>query len=399
MNSFSGNTTAYFLTFVFLCGAHFFSPVCCNWSNAATGNAATGNVTIGTAVDCNVVFKPDAMVSFAHFLMGVSKVMPVGSSFSPEVFAYFRGKRFESESDGMHIRILTRFMKAASEKCSDLHDFELKVYHTALGKKSVFEYYRNLIRVLNSNNLNQIDLNQSDQKEFRRSFLHLYRAFQTSLSGSGNAVGQMMKNIETTEEYAVFRENLNLVNSFLAPDRNITEIRVVPVFLHVGGSDVQALRAMGISGVFGLNLDQLQVIELPLIDGMPVVTLKGLSHLYAVTLHEICHYYYYRSSLCSKLVEIHAGNDRKLRHLLAEALATALGNGLYFTAMKNEDPQWYADPAINGLAHRIIPLIQSEMEKGNAIGEAFMKYIVESAAESADESAAARALEMSAKTP
>ena len=66
---------------------------------------------------------------------------------------------------------------------------------------------------------------------------------------------------------------------------------------------------------FGLNLDEMQIIEVPIISGNSKITENAINHLFGIALHEICHFFYHKSRffqnlLCAK--EIEDKNIRKI---------------------------------------------------------------------------------------
>ncbi len=309
-----------------------------------------------------VAFSPDPMISFAHFLIGIAEVFPTGNSFNRKVFAYRRGS---DARDRAHVEKIASFVRGLSKTSPVLRDFELKFYRSALGKSSASAFFRALCQAFH----------KQAGKDVRFDFFHLYVAFRLSMGGNPDLVEKVLGDVARTKEYGVFLDCLGKIRGFFGVPRNTLPLRVVPVFLHARSSEIPKLKSLGITGVFGLNLEDLQIVELALVEGRPELTLGGLRHLYAVTLHEICHFFFYRSEDCHRWFGKEAIPQEKQRHLIAEGIAAALGNGVFQTAVRNDDPQWYSDREINSFAHRLFPHLVEFLQKGFPLDAPFAERV------------------------
>ncbi len=121
------------------------------------------------------------------------------------------------------------------------------------------------------------------------------------------------------------------------------------------------------------------------IQAVPYFIDHGIRDNLDVIFHEFCHALY--GAQPKKVQE--KINDFYLKQkdphsifvyrYLNEALATALGNGLYVKWLEGElnDKDWYAVKYIDGLAKAYLPLIESYISKKKPMDKAFMKKTIE----------------------
>ncbi len=106
--------------------------------------------------------------------------------------------------------------------------------------------------------------------------------------------------------------------------------------------------------------------------------------LLSVILHEIYHILYDEQSLEFKVeIEQYFNSNpalcsRYAKHLLNEALATALGNGFVFEKLSHsiDTGEWYHSPYINQMAKKVYPLVKSYMEEGKSIDKYFVDHYI-----------------------
>lgn len=145
--------------------------------------------------------------------------------------------------------------------------------------------------------------------------------------------------------------------------------------------EIPTVKKLGVQGIFGLNLDEMQIIEVPVIAGNSKITENAITHLFSITLHEICHFFYYKSQLFRN----HFGEkhivEEDVRHLIAEGIATALGNGAFSERLGNQDPQWYADSDIDSFAHKIFPELKNYLDESKPLDASIANLLVKLARE------------------
>jgi hypothetical protein len=314
----------------------------------------------------SVEFRQDRMVSFAHFLVGLAEIFPKGITFNGKLFSYRHGNLREDE---MHVAVIRTFVQDLSRRQPNLREFELKFYGTALSESSVIAYYRRLLK----------EWNLPDDPHVRKSFLYLFTAFVTSFTGDPRVVGNTLAGIEANGAFPLFREHLRKLRVLFRIPENRHQIKIIPIPLYCRAEEIPTLKELGFQGIFGLNLDDLQIIEVPIVKGNQKITNMAVNHLLGTALHEICHFFYYQSDFFRDALGTKQVPEEDVRHLIAEGIACALGNGAFSESLETKDPQWYADHEINAYAHQIFPFFRDFLEPSKPLDTAIGKLLVNTA--------------------
>jgi hypothetical protein len=187
-----------------------------------------------------------------------------------------------------------------------------------------------------------------------------------------------LKKSESFKHFSNLLEQQKAAFSCKAADLDL-KIAVIPVF--ATSEEFSRLRDSGKFSIFGLSLDEIQLIELPIIPGLPEITSRASVHLNAVALHEINHFLYYDSDFFKAATEFFSAskysNARLAGSYFSETLATACGQGMAHLVYKTEDPQWYDNRIINRLAHDFFGTAREYLEQGKQFDAAFLQSYLE----------------------
>ena len=306
------------------------------------------------------------ILSFTHFLSGNSGVFPRGCSLNPFIWKVRSGREL-SEDPGFN-RLIALVRKSA-ESFKDLHRFECAFYKAAISAAETEALAIFLADTTGEDQAVCSDLLARLFADFSRYFYPEEKLIEAEL----NALGES----QSFRHFSALLEQQKVAFGCTVADLNL-KISLIPVY--ASSEEFARFKNSGKFSIFGLSLDEIQLIEVPIIQGAPEITSRATYHLNAVALHEINHFLYHDSDffkLASEFFQTSAYENARLAgSYFTETLATACGQGMAQLVYKTEDPQWYDSRVINRLAHEFFYTARQYLERGKAFDKDFlMRYL------------------------
>lgn len=304
--------------------------------------------------------------SFTHFLSGNSGVFPCGCSLNAFIWKVRSGR--ELADDPVFNRLIA-LVKKSAESFKDLHRFECAFYKAAVSATETESLARFLADTTGEDRAVCSDLLVRLFDDFTRYFYPEEKLIEAEL----NALGES----QSFRHFSALLEQQKAAFGCTAVDLNL-KISLIPVY--ASSEEFARFKNSGKFSIFGLSLDEIQLIEVPIIQGAPEITSRATYHLNAVALHEINHFLYHGSDFFKLANEFFQTSGNKNARLagsyFAETLATACGQGMAQLVYKTEDPQWYDSRVINRLAHEFFSAARQYLERGQAFDSDFlMRYL------------------------
>ncbi|HAE39918.1 MAG TPA: hypothetical protein DCG57_15015 [Candidatus Riflebacteria bacterium] len=305
--------------------------------------------------------------SFTHFICGNSGLFPRGCSLNPFIWKARSGNELAENPVFSKVAALTR---KAAESFNDPHRFECALYKAGLAASDIAALADFISQRTGEKKEMCLKLLNPLYEDFIRYFYPNKALIETELIA--------LKKSESFKHFSNLLEQQKAAFSCKAADLDL-KIAVIPVF--ATSEEFSRLRDSGKFSIFGLSLDEIQLIELPIIPGLPEITSRASVHLNAVALHEINHFLYYDSDFFKAATEFFSAskysNARLAGSYFSETLATACGQGMAHLVYKTEDPQWYDNRIINRLAHDFFGTAREYLEQGKQFDAAFLQSYLE----------------------
>lgn len=302
------------------------------------------------------------ILSFTHFLSGNSGLFLRGCSLSPLIWKARSGKELADEPGFNRLNALVR---KSAESFKDLHRFECAFYKMAISATETESLARFLADTTGENRDVCSDLLVSLYRDFTRYFYPEEKLIEAEL----NALGKS----QPFQHFSALLEQQKAALNCTVTDLNL-KISLIPVY--ASSKEFTSFKKSGEFSIYGLSLDEIQLIEVPIIQGAPEITSQATYHLNAVALHEINHFLYHGSDFFKLANDffLTSGyeNARLAGSYFTETLATACGQGMAQLVYKTEDPQWYDSRVINRLAHELFNTARQYLERGKKFDKDFL---------------------------
>ncbi|MFZ5953239.1 MAG: hypothetical protein ACOYXC_21220 [Candidatus Rifleibacteriota bacterium] len=307
------------------------------------------------------------MFSYAHFICGNSGLFPRGCSLNSFIWKERSGNELAENPQFIKVVALTR---KAAESFNDPHRFECAFYKAGLEASDIASLADFFSEKTGEKKELCLNLLNALYEEFIRNFYPNKNLIEAEL--------MVLKKSDSFKHFSNLLEQQTTAFACKAEDLDL-KIAVIPVFATT--EEFSRLRDSGKFSIFGLSLDEIQLIELPIVPGLPEITSRASVHLNAVALHEINHFLYYRSDFCKAATEFFSAskfnNARLAGSYFSETLATACGQGMALMAFKKEDTQWYYSRIINRLAQDFFDTAREYLEQKEKFDEAFLQCYLE----------------------
>lgn len=304
-----------------------------------------------------------AIFSFTHFICGNSGLFPRGCSLNPFIWRARSGNELAENPVFSKVVALTR---KAAESFNDPHRFECALYKAGLEAADIAALAEFISQKTGDKKEMCLKLLNPLYEDFIRYFYPNRALIETELTA--------LKKSESFKHFSNLLEQQKAAFDCKGADLDL-KIVVIPVF--ATSEEFSRLRKSGRFSIFGLSLDAIQLIELPIIPGLPEITSRASVHLNSVALHEINHFLYYGSDFCKSATEFFSAakfsNARLAGSYFSETLATACGQGMAHLVYKTEDSQWYDNRIINRLAHDFFGTAREYLEQGKKFDKAFLQ--------------------------
>ncbi len=320
----------------------------------------------GQSQACGFEVEHSKILSFTHQLVGTSKIFPIIDSLKETAWNLRNDNKPDLKAK---LETVHNYLKACSKLEKHLHDFEIEIYRIALEAKNLPTFVENLDKRYSA-------AGPFPAKAFEELFDQFCESFYFDESEINKTMSVLSKELDSKNFHQLLESQKNF---FKIPEQNL-KIRIVGIPLLASKEEFQKVKATGKSAIYGLNLDNVQLIEVPIIIGMPEITLKAGSHLLAVALHEISHYLFNlsKTNKAAKAFFYNSPlpNARYAWAFFNESLATAMGNGYVDTLFQLNDPQWYNNPVINKMGHRLYPILKEYLDKKYRIDDDFYRQFI-----------------------
>lgn len=306
------------------------------------------------------------LFSFTHFLCGNSGIFPRGCSLNPFIWKERSGQELNRNPGFTELIAL---VKKSAESFKSLHRFECAFYKAGIEAADVDSLAEFLSDTTSEDKGICADLLGKFYFDFVRYFYPNEELIEAELDALGKS--------QSFRHFSKLLDQQKAVFSFADKDLNL-KIALVPVY--ASSEEFNRFKNSGKFSIFGLSLDEIQLIEVPLIQGAPEITGRATVHLNAVALHEINHFLYHGSDFYRLSNDFFATSDYENARLASsyfnETLATACGQGMAQQVYKTEDPQWYDHRIINRLAHEFFPTARQYLEQRKPFDNNFLqKYL------------------------
>ncbi|MEW6711864.1 MAG: hypothetical protein AB1403_18725, partial [Candidatus Riflebacteria bacterium] len=227
--------------------------------------------------------------SFTHFICGNSGIFPRGCSLNPFIWKARSGNDLAENPVFRKVVALTR---KVAESFNDPHRFECAFYKAGLEASDI----ASLAAFFSEKS--------GEKKELCLNLLNaLYDDFILNFYPNKNLIEAELIVLKKSDSFKHFSNLLEQQTTAFACKAEDLDLKIAVIPLFATTEEFSRLRDSGKFSIFGLSLDEIQLIELPIVPGLPEITNRASVHLNAVALHEINHFLYYGSDFCKAATE------------------------------------------------------------------------------------------------